>query len=202
MRKKKRVWYTPLRTRVEQALVALLAIIACIGFGVLVGRLFTPEPEVEPDAPPVMLLSCVEPEPDIEPQAVQEPPPAPAYTEQELEVLAMIIYQEAGGDAASDETRLMVGNVVLNRVADGRFPDNIVEVVLQRGQYGRLHQTGIKWPDRSSAPGEAHAVARAYTLAERLLEGERVLPEDVIWQAEFPQGTETVAHQDGIYFCR
>ena len=127
---------------------------------------------------------------------------SPAYNEDELRTLALIIYQEAGGDACSDETRLMVGTVALNRVADDRYPDTIQDVALQRKQYGRLHWTGLVWPERAQEPGEAHAVERAYLCAETLLNGYRALPEDVIFQAEFPQGTETVAHQDGLYFCR
>lgn len=127
---------------------------------------------------------------------------APAYTEAELEALALVIYQEAGGDACSDETRIMVGNVVMNRVADERFPDTIEEVLLAKRQYGRLHWTGLVWPERASQSVEAHAVERAYDCAKRVLEGERLLPDDVIWQAEFVQGTEIVAQQDGFYFCR
>lgn len=128
--------------------------------------------------------------------------PEQTYTDADLEMLALVIYQEAGGDACSDETRLMVGNVVLNRVADERFPDTIEEVLLQERQYGRLHWTGLVWADRASKPEEAHAVQRAYDCAKRVLEGERLLPENVIWQAEFKQGTEVVAEQDGFYFCR
>lgn len=131
-----------------------------------------------------------------------ESQPEPSYTEAELEALAIVIYQEAGGDACSDETRIMVGNVVMNRVADERFPDTIEEVLLQKQQYGRLYWTGLVWPERASQSVEAHAVERAYACAKRVLNGERLLPEDVIWQAEFIQGTEIVAHQDGFYFCR
>lgn len=145
----------------------------------------------------------------VEPEVVQvvaevEAPvePEQTYSEEELEMLALVIYQEAGGDACSDETRLMVGNVVLNRVADDRFPDTIEEVLLQERQYGRLHWTGLVWPERASQSVEAHAVQRAYDCAERVLNGERLLPDDVIWQAEFKQGTEVVAQQDGFYFCR
>lgn len=126
----------------------------------------------------------------------------PAYTEAELEAMAIVIYQEAGGDACSDETRIMVGNVVMNRVADERFPDTIEEVLLAKRQYGRLHWTGLVWPERASQSVEAHAVERAYDCAKRVLEGERLLPDDVIWQSEHIQGTEIVVHQDGFYFCR
>lgn len=127
--------------------------------------------------------------------------PEPSYTEEDLELLAMVIYQEAGGDACSDDTRLKVGTVVMNRVEDDRFPDTIAEVLLAKGQYGRLHWTGLVWPERAELPQEARAVARAYVIAERVLEGERVLPADVIFQSEHIQG-EIVAQQDGFYFCR
>ena len=143
------------------------------------------QPDTEPDAP--------EPEP--------EPSPAPTYTEDDLFVMAVIIYQEAGGDACSDETRIMVGNVVMNRVADSRFPNTIREVALGHRQYGTLYKTGVKFPERASNPGEKHAVERAYEIAKRVLEGERLLDSDVIWQAEFKQGKGTRFYQDGIYFC-
>lgn len=136
-------------------------------------------------------------EPETEPAETE-----PTYTDEELEMLALVIYQEAGSDSCSDETRLMVGTVVMNRVADPRFPDTMYEVLTAKRQYGMLHWTGIVWPDRANHPTEAAAVERAYAIAERILLGERTLPEDVVWQAEFRQGTEVVAYSDGIYFCR
>ena len=142
---------------------------------------------------------------EAEPVALKPPTPDTLevpYTEQELEMLALVIYQEAGSDKCSDETRLMVGTVVMNRIADDRFPDTMEEVITERSQYGRLHWTGIVWPERASSPTEAHAVERAYTIAKRILDGERSFGEDVIFQAEFLQGTEMVAYSDGMYFCR
>ena len=90
---------------------------------------------------------------------------------------------------------------MMNRIADERYPDTMEEVITQERQYGRLHWTGIVWPEKAEDPTEAHAVERAYTIAERILNGERAFEEDVIFQAEFIQG-EIVAHQDGVYFCR
>jgi spore germination cell wall hydrolase CwlJ-like protein len=141
---------------------------------------------------------------DIVPLEDVEPMPEPLYTDAELEVLALAIYQEAGSDACSDETRYMVGAVILNRVASDRFPDTLEEVLLQERQYGRLCWTGLVWPERASKPGEAHAVERAYRQARELLDGTvtDVLPSDVVFQAEFVQGTEVVAESDGFYFCR
>lgn len=130
-----------------------------------------------------------------------EPPTEPVYTADELNMLALVIYQEAGADYCSDETRLMVGTVVMNRIADPRFPDTMHEVITQRSQYGRLHWTGLVWPQRANNPEEAHAVERAYTIAERILQGERVLSADVIFQSEYILG-EIVAVSDGFYFCR
>lgn len=132
---------------------------------------------------------------------VTEPPTEPTFTIEELDMLALVIYQEAGADYCSDDTRLMVGTVVMNRIADPRFPDTMHEVVTEKRAYGRLHWTGAVWPDRASYPEETHAVERAYTIAERILLGERTLPEDVIFQSEYIMG-EIVAHSDGIYFCR
>lgn len=125
----------------------------------------------------------------------------PSYTEEELEILAIIIYQEAGGDACSDDTRMKVGNVFLNRVDSSLFPDTFEEVALQDWQYGTLSQTGLKWPDRASYDGEQHAVERAYDIAKRCLEEDRILPSNVVFQAEFEQGDGTYCYQDGFYFC-
>lgn len=130
-----------------------------------------------------------------------EPPKEPIYTAEELEMLALVIYQEAGADWCSDDTRLMVGTVVMNRIADPRFPDTMQEVVTQRRAYGLLHWTGAVWPTRASYPEEAHAVNRAFGIAQRILEGERTLPEDVVFQSEYIMG-EIVAYSDGMYFCR
>lgn len=130
-----------------------------------------------------------------------DPAPDKTYTDEELEILALIVYQEAGGDKVSDDTRRLVAQVFLNRVNDSRFPDSFYEVATAERQYGRLYWTGIVWPDRASSQAEAHAVERAYTIAQEVLESdEPICPEGVIFQAEFVQG-EIYAEQDGMYFC-
>lgn len=123
------------------------------------------------------------------------------YTDEELEILALIVYQEAGGDNVSDSTRRLVAQVFLNRVNDSRFPDSFYEVATADRQYGRLYLTGIVWPDRASSPVEGPAVGRAYKIAQEVLESdEPICPEGVIFQAEFVQG-DIYAAQDGMYFC-
>ena len=130
-----------------------------------------------------------------------DPAPDKTYTDEELEILALIVYQEAGEDRVSDDTRRLVAQVFLNRVNDSRFPDSFYEVATAKRQYGRLYWTGIVWPDRASSQVEAHAVERAYKIAQEVLESDDpICPEDVIFQAEFVQG-DIYAEQDGMYFC-
>ena len=138
---------------------------------------------------------------DEEPIKGSETEAVPMYDEEAHEILSIIIYQEAGGDKCSDDTRRKVGSVFLNRVASPLFPDTYEEVATGHKQYGTLYITGIKWPERASLEEEAHAVQRAKDIAEELLFSGSILPPDVIWQAEFPQGDGLYCYQDGIYFC-
>lgn len=183
------------------SLIAIVLSLLTIGFtlGSLVTRTVAVEPKPEKLESNLKVLESSEP---VATESAVWEAPLPTYTAKELETLALVIYQEAGGDNCSDETRLMVGTVVLNRVADARYPDTIAEVATEYRQYGRLYWTGLEWPERADKAQEAHAVKRAYDCAERLLNGYRALPADVIYQAEFTQGTEVVAQQDGFYFCR
>ena len=163
----------------------------------------------EPRGTPVETTVCVksshdvlEPVETVEKSLVySDPEPDKTYTDEELEILALIVYQEAGEDKVSDDTRRLVAQVFLNRVNDSRFPDSFYEVATAERQYGRLYWTGIVWPDRASSQAEAHAVERAYKIAQEVLESdEPVCPEGVIFQAEFVQG-DIYAEQDGMYFC-
>lgn len=163
------------------------------------------------DVPPQPVVT--EPQPKVMQDEIDEEPIyviedslvfnelTPSYTEEELNILALIVYQEAGEDAVSDDTRRLVAQVFLNRVADERFPDTFYEVATAERQYGKLHWTGIEWPDRASYDSEKHAVNRAYEIAKEVLESdEPVCPATVVFQAEFIQG-DIYAHQDGMYFC-
>lgn len=127
--------------------------------------------------------------------------PEPTYTEDELFCMAAAIYNEAGGNSCSDETRLMVGYVILNRVNDPRFPDTLREVLEAKRQYGEFYWTGVKFADRSSRPEEQAAVERAYEIAKRVLTEPSTILETVVFQADFSQGTGVYKYQDGIYFC-
>lgn len=157
------------------------------------------EPPVEETEPPVV----EETEPVIEETEPAPEPTEPPVTEEEtekdpydpVELLACVIYQEAGGDNICDECRYRVADVVLNRVADSRYPDTIHGVLTQRSQYGRFYWTGVVWPSRAS--GEPHAVERAYNVAKSVVAGthSELYGNGYIYQAEFVQG------YDNIYCC-
>lgn len=141
-----------------------------------------------------------EPTPEVSSEAVDEPVAGETVSdidEYDAELLAIAIYQEAGGDACCDACRRRVADIVLNRVADDRFPNTIEEVLTQESQYGRLHWTGVVWADRASNPNEAEAVERARRIAREVLEGNHsdVYGEGYIWQAGFIQGS------DGFWCC-
>lgn len=117
--------------------------------------------------------------------------------EHDVELLACVIYQEAGSDSICDDCRRRVADVVLNRVEDDRFPDTIEKVLTKKGQYGRYYYTGVVWPKRASYAVEANAVERARRIAREVLEGEHseIYGEGYVWQATFKQG------KSGFWCC-
>jgi hypothetical protein len=165
----------------------------------------TTEPQVEEPTPE-------EPKPDPEPttkvtttsetsSAIDKdepkPEPEPTVDPDKRELLACVIFQEAGGDAHCDECRRRVADVVLNRVNDSRFPNTIHGVLTQKGQYGKFSKTGVRWPERANKKAEQHAVKRAYRIAEEVLSGKHsdLYGKGYIWQATFKQS------KDNVYCC-
>lgn len=141
-------------------------------------------------------------EPSIEEIEYYEPEPTKSSSEtiigmSDLEMLACVIFQEVGGDIHCDNCRRRVADIVLNRVASDDFPNTIYEVLTEQDQYGMFYYTGIKWADRAKYPEEAHAVERAWRIAEEVLNGRHseVYGQGYIWQAGFEQGS------DGFWCC-
>lgn len=111
-----------------------------------------------------------------------------------LEMLACVIYQEAGGNNNCDECRRRVADVALNRVMDHQFPTTLYGVLTQKRQYGNFSETGVVWPSRYKNPGEQHAVERAWRIAEEVLNGQHseLYGEGYVWQASFRQSNDNV----------
>lgn len=59
-----------------------------------------------------------------------EKPPAYELGEEDYEILLRIVEAEAGGE--DEDGKLLVANVVLNRVNSEAFPDTVTDVVMQR----------------------------------------------------------------------
>ena len=119
-------------------------------------------------------------------------------TYEDLSYLSKIIYAEAGSIWLSDEWKMSVGEVVLNRVNSVEFPNTIREVIEQSGQYygsDSVYFKNLK-PD-----------LRCIKIALRLLNGERVFDDGaVVFQANFPQGSGTACtfidkYLGKTYFC-
>jgi hypothetical protein len=160
---------------------------------------FVTEPSTEPT-----IEKPKETEPTDIPELPSEPPSKPVSEEKkenvgmtELEMLACVIYQEAGGNGSCDDCRRYVADIVLNRVNDSRFPDSIYKVLTAKNQYGKFYKTGIRWPSRAKKAVEQDAVARAYRIAEEVLNGQhsKLYGEGYVWQAGFEQG------DDGFWCC-
>lgn len=99
----------------------------------------------------------------------------------ELLELSKIITAEAGSSWLPMEWKMMVGEVVLNRVASVEFPDTIEEVIHQKGQYSNAN---TQWFSNMT-PFEDCVEAAA-----RLLSGERLINDgSVVFQSGSKQGS-------------
>ena len=104
------------------------------------------------------------------------------FSNDDLELLAHLIYAEAGDQ--SDDCQRATGNVVLNRMAHRCYPNTMRGVIYQRGQYA------CTWGNCSidRTPSE-----RAYANARWLLAGNRYFGStDYVYQAQFEQGYNIV----------
>jgi spore germination cell wall hydrolase CwlJ-like protein len=88
----------------------------------------------------------------------------------EIECLALNIYFEARGE--SDEGKLAVAHVVMNRMADKRFPDTVCGVVRQGGETVR-HRCQFSWwcDGKHDRPVNVKAWEQAIALARRVYWG-------------------------------
>lgn len=111
--------------------------------------------------------------------------------QKDLYLLSHLINAEAGSDWCSDDLMRYVGSVALNRVQHEAFPDSLEEVIYQSGQYACIWDGGF----------EKEPCERAVRIAKELLEGGSVLPVDVVFQAEFIQGSGCYIQEQNTYLC-
>ena len=118
--------------------------------------------------------------------------PVHADYDTDLWYLSRVIQTESG--FCTQEMQEAVGSVVLNRVADDRFPDSIESVITQPGQYSTASYLASVEPTQE-----------AINVAVDLLENGSKLPADIIYQANFSQGAYTYmtlsTSYSTMYFC-
>ena len=118
---------------------------------------------------------------------------AQAQIDRELDILARVIYFEAGSSWLSDRHQQLVACVVLNRCKDERFPDTIEENIYREGQYACAEK--LYSVTREQIPERCYENARiaAYGMVD--------CDAGVIYQAQFKQGTGTYERHGDTWFC-
>lgn len=109
--------------------------------------------------------------------------------------LAKCMYAE-NGHAQDDDTVLLTGIVVCQRVRAKSYPSTIKRVISQSGQYSTWRSGRIQ----SCEPDE-----RCLELAEEILRFKiyKDYPHNLVFQSQFPQGKMTYKYikKDNEYFC-
>lgn len=108
----------------------------------------------------------------------------------DVDLLARLIYAET--NTLSYEAQSYAGSVALNRVKHKNYPDTLYEVVYQKGQYACVNDGHLE---------NANPTDEQYKLAEDLLTNGSVLPDSVIYQSEFTQGSGIYTQIGNTYFC-
>ncbi len=98
------------------------------------------------------------------------------YTEHDVYLLAHLIAGEA--QPCDDMEQRYVASVVLNRVADSRFPNSLEGVIFQKRQYACISDGNFY-----RTPTE-----RNWMNAKWILENGSILPQKVVWQSGGRQG--------------
>lgn len=109
----------------------------------------------------------------------------------DIDLLARTINAEAGSTTCTYEMRLYVGSVISNRVQSELFPDTLEEVIYQSGQFECVIN-GMIYKEASKESRE---------IAERIIKEGSALPADVLYFAEFTQGSGIYAKLQNLYFC-
>ena len=123
-----------------------------------------------------------------EPQEVvpEDELPTPWYTQTDIDIVSCVVYNEAGY-GCTERHQELVAAVVVNRVNDPRFPGSVYGVVTQPYQYSVSYATyGSYYMTRAM---QSDIWTHCCEIAERALRGEVECPANVVFQANFTQGS-------------
>ena len=123
-------------------------------------------------------LTQVEGLPEEDPQAAEA---FADYTESDYNVLLRIVQAEAGG--CDMKGKILVANVILNRVESDEFPDTITDVVYEKRQFSpvsngsinrcKVEEETVEAVDRALA-GEDYSVGALFFMNRRASSGSNV----------------------------
>lgn len=156
-----------MRKRTKQ-IIGEAALGFAIGAGLMASFLFLGLRARAAEAEPLDGLRTI-PRHEIAAMRAAEPYEAPAlYSQADLDLLAAIIYAEAGDQIryGTDALRL-VGDVIMNRVHSPAWPDTVSGVVYQAGQFSPVTDGGL---DRAWG----HVTSECYEAAARALSGDQI----------------------------
>lgn len=111
------------------------------------------------------------------------------YSQEDYEVMVQILTGECQNQGW--ECQVAVGSVALNRVAHSWYPDTLYEVAHQKGQYACF-----KDKNAYREPTEL-----TLEVADYLLRNGSQLPSNVIYQAQFKQGSGVYKQIGNQIFC-
>lgn len=108
----------------------------------------------------------------------------------DIDLLARLMTAEQGY-GADERDYYLTGSVVINRMNIERYPNTLRDVIYDDGQYQCVENGHINRPYDEVA----------WQVAEELLVYGTEIPEDVIYQAEFIQGSEIYDKRNRTYYC-
>ena len=117
---------------------------------------------------------------------------APKYTQEDVNLLAEVIYHENWHTDKDHLAAYYTGAVIYNRWKSPNWPDTIKGVIYQKNQYAVLSKLFTeKIPDE------------CYQMAEDILKnGTPDVPANVVYQATFKQGSgDWIPPINGEHFC-
>ena len=129
-------------------------------------------------------------------QEVQEPTPY-VYEPREdsyyeaVDLLARMIHCENSNEVDGEPACWKTGSVAVNRMNDPDYPDTIEEVIRQPNQYDCLSKLYEEEPTDIE-----------YEVAAELLQSGSILPSDIVFGAEFYQGSGCYDEEGNTKYCR
>ena len=113
------------------------------------------------------------------------------HQREEINLLAEVIYHENWHTDKEHLAAYYTGAVVMNRVRSGAWPNTVKAVLYQKGQYSTT-----KYFYTKELPAEVYEMAR-----DIYKNGTPEVPENVVFQATFRQGSGTWKKVNTDYFC-